>query len=1276
MNTFLFHIRKRLSQSSNVKLPFKQLVLERNSAQSLHTLFDLFIDHCLKTVALYPDETIREVAEYYLNGDSINQNFFTLIPYLKDFKLNIKTIPVSFFDFVLYQANVQPQNQSGISMTTALCFAKIDQSQIETIKLALTKLVINSIPNFSEAESSLFLLLGRTCSSSEKVSAECEKYWSGIPREAIDTCPKTTNLLFSIYAGDIKPKNTKNPERFRLISKLSRQQALIKHFMCLNKITTYSARATQVIVYALNSNNFMMQNLGAQFARKVVRTGISHRDTDLKQLSNDLTVQVVCPVLLSKIPEHPGEIRDEALIAEIFLVLTDLLDLNAMLVSKLLLASKLKSYLEILSTQHINRDIYASCRLFLTKICSQSHGSAVKTLFALYQGMVFDSNSNKDIEMIFADLAVMQKNIHSDSASWSPQFIYRLSRFSSSNDSALATATTKIIDTWFNSQMVTSDLISEMLDLVESEFFTSSYILELIYENSKSENKSRLMKCIVKVFLESKESISSKLIDIATEKIDSDTWKSLGNQSRVALLDLMNSSSVASATKLARIFVETGFQVDSYSITPTTKLLLCCAESTYGGGEILSIINKLTNYDPKTDEKALEMAFQMLLMKKSSIALEFKDSHVESICEHLFSTFEKTQSTERKKSMLSSLIKVASLKDDVKILEKIYEKMIAEKDLLFLEFFAKILYENLSNHTHHNFLVTVYKFFKAEGLGKSKIRELQLALLFSELPAVTLLEFCDEVDILQVYTKFLHQDEILQQATVKVLKSIYETTKSENFLEKLFSSIRVMSLPKVSSEANTVLFYRDLIEICNDTSTSDKFLDIITASQDKKSASLVLPESLLTKILLMTFDASTTISSRARKIMKVASNQEQSYSILKSPLFYSSALDKILSADQRQRYMSTEAIYASLDRIITTASIENFSPILSLDMKLLVKVWSAVLKLTDDVQEKPRLSAIRLTEESSPLIKLTSLLSLEAVTKKYKEKISPKTVSKMLSDIIDTFVATITLTKSTKSRTIATQCLNLILNKNTKEALRPYALKLVPLLIESASALESPKLQALTMSASVFGSTELQVKINELKLEIFIKSELNDILQTCVNLCDNEEMMTSLTKTLISTIKTGLGTTTKCVALMLVQDTIKPIEKLNSQNSPYYNGKFMAALFSVLDDPSVTLYSRTAKSIVALLKSSATKASTVKNVVERIIQYFFEEKYHPQLATLCSYLPDNVFSPDLLSLCFLAGSGSIKGVPNSEVIEKVFKLVYIFLVYFLPNIPHMLLLVP
>ena len=376
-----------------------------------------------------------------------------------------------------------------------------------------------------------------------------------------------------------------------------------------------------------------------------------------------------------------------------------------------------------------------------------------------------------------------------------------------------------------------------------------------------------------------------------------------------------------------------------------------------------------------------------------------------------------------------------------------------------------------------------------------------------------------------------------------------------------------------------------------------------------------------------------------------------------------------------------------------------------LDFSTLPTIWAKTLKVSDDVQDKPRLAAIKLCKENSFLDKATQILINEIVLNHYgfSEK-----CNEILEKILSNLVYTIEVTRSSLTRhlSMSTIC-NISKREKIRKALKPHGLKLIKLFIESASGLESQKIQQISAQVEIHGSESLKNQLNEMKVVIFFESDVYSTMVSCVELCDEVPLMTELTKDLISIIKSGIGISTKCVAIMAVIDVVKVVEKnfdkwtkeqsqrppsatatsrtasipasssppknkkgkkssksTDDESLPYFNGKFMAALFTCLTDPAEAIYRRTISSIVYILKSKATKASTIQNVTSRIVTEYFNKKSQStnqkQLAKLCLSLPQDILTGRPLSLSYLAKNQEVDSELVGDELKEIINLIGIW----------------
>ena len=118
---------------------------------------------------------------------------------------------------------------------------------------------------------------------------------------------------------------------------------------------------------------------------------------------------------------------------------------------------------------------------------------------------------------------------------------------------------------------------------------------------------------------------------------------------------------------------------------------------------------------------------------------------------------------------------------------------------------------------------------------------------------------------------------------------------------------------------------------------------------------------------------------------------------------------------------------------------------------------------------------------SSPLDKITQLIANESVTDHYKLK---SECELSLSELLKKLVFTLQTTKSGLTRSVCLMSMHSISQKNPN-SLKNHAVDLVKLLLESASGLESTKIQQISAQIEQFGSGELQNQLNEIKISSF-----------------------------------------------------------------------------------------------------------------------------------------------------------------------------------------------
>lgn len=802
-----------------------------------------------------------------------------------------------------------------------------------------------------------------------------------------------------------------------------------------------------------------------------------------------------------------------------------------------------------------------------------------------------------------------------------------------------------IVKLWFQETIGNSGADSTinltLSKMMGNEQLITSYVMEQIYETilktgEKQQNHlKKFSELLVQIIINSKAKVTDELLMIAHEEIDAGTWQKIGAPAKSALLNLINLEKVSISSKLANVFILAGFTAEeSDKISPTAELLLSSANFISAKISAQELVNLLANGSETVDQEAVVHVLEQILSMNVGVG-DF--GKLELVKDRLFVAHEKCQSGSRKKVLLSGLINLGLIdrdlveKSEAKVFDKLLDKLATEADLNILTHFGEQLESSLK-HVGLDSQRIIYEKIREVCYGKSKIREKQ---------AMIWLSFCDflpnilsPVQAITLYTKFLYQDGVLEERAILALTAF----ESMQFKEQLMSQLRCMTLPKESAQASIVLFLRDIIGFCESSDCITDFLNILKSSRvDSKKTEYQLPNQIIGKMILLTLDSTQNVSSRAKRIMKNCTEKETVDKIVLDQAFLDEALERIWSSDSRHRYYCVEGVYLHLDRKMAKASRESTTVIKLIKIAQIAKIWEYVLKITDDIQDKPRLAAIRLVKAGgSPLDKITQLIANETVTNHYGLKEQSETC---LSELLKKLVFTLQTTKSGLTRSVCLMSMHSISQKNPS-SLKLHAIELIKLLLESASGLESPKIQQISAQVEQFGTGELQNQLNEIKISSFYDSEMNEMLDACINLCDDESYMTPLQKDIVGIISSGIGVTTKCMAILSIPKLVPVIEKIGlDKNIPYYNGKFMAAMFKSLEDSQEAIYRRVIGSIVSVLRSSATKQSTVENVTQKIVKNYFEEKKSsngPQLAKLCLALPQNILTGKPLSLCFLA----------------------------------------
>lgn len=866
------------------------------------------------------------------------------------------------------------------------------------------------------------------------------------------------------------------------------------------------------------------------------------------------------------------------------------------------------------------------------------------------------------------------------------------------------------------------------------------FLLSLKLPSNKTTILNQYTKLLIQIIVYNKQKVSNKLLTIAHSEIETDIWQKYGKSAKDALLYYITLEKVRTASKLCNIFVMCDFELDAEkdkaNISPTSNLLVKTSQYLMGLIEIEQLLEILDQCNVQ-DESAYEYAIEMLT-DNPDLYQSTDDNSVSkklsNLKTHCFEILGKTENSNRKKSVLTTLLYLSFFQETVgeicQFLSTIMDKLNQEKDEMILDHLGEVISKMIQKvEKEHGLKFSVdsnldsdlgdniFKKIKEICFGKSKIQDQQAAILLSyheNLPSIL-----SPDQAISLYNKYLYQVGYLEDISIKALSNYHKKTENvQTFEDKLVISIKLLTLPKNVGQANIVLFLRDLIEICESFGRQSdffKFVEIAGRSKDKENQTLVDNPPIITdsesdlnflaEIVLLSLDSTSFISSRAKKILKTCSNSTNIKKAVGQRSFLDSAINKLYSPNPRARYYSIEGIALHLEKISNQALSDNKFVFDTnhnsnfIEIEMVPILWEKLLYVSDDIQDKPKLAAIKQCSDSSFLDKITQKLANESILNHYNQAEVCQTT---LTTIIDKLIKTIEITKSNLTRNLSINVINSIAKK-CKNALRPsknngynHAIKLVKLFIEAASGLESEKIQQISAQVEMYGNESLKNQLHELKISTFFESNAYESMIICIEVCDDITSMIEINKELISIMKSGIGSTTKCIAIHSVIDVVKVIEanfekfqqqwkdskdqekqfildqassttkvddttsskkvkspkkskkSKSSDEMPYFNGKFMAALFSCLNDNNEAIYRRAISSIVYLLKSKATKKSTVDNVCNRIVTEYFAAKNNInhsnqlQLAKLCLALPQNILTGKPLGLSFLAKHQYIK----------------------------------
>ena len=214
-------------------------------------------------------------------------------------------------------------------------------------------------------------------------------------------------------------------------------------------------------------------------------------------------------------------------------------------------------------------------------------------------------------------------------------------------------------------------------------------------------------------------------------------------------------------------------------------------------------------------------------------------SKLPKLIEHLYTQLQKVENSSRKKQIFSSLIKLSFFDVEFpKIFKNVLEKIKTENDIANLVHLGQEIYEILekieslqvvpSGTTVNSLSKKLYQLIKESNFGKSKIQQQQAAIILSFCKNLKTDDILSNKEAISLYTKYLYQDGLLEDISIKALSKFKD---ADSFSEDLSSGIKLMPLPKEAGPANTVLFLRDLINICESENQMAIFLDLLAVSK-------------------------------------------------------------------------------------------------------------------------------------------------------------------------------------------------------------------------------------------------------------------------------------------------------------------------------------------------------------------------------------------------------------------------------------------------------------